>query len=156
MRIVVMTNYRMAHGWFACALVIASSHGAHTQQRSPALTPAGQTILQDRLATDGRPLYGYDGPGEPIKFPLPMCAFTGGLCGAANRDESVAVTPRYDWVGAFHDGRTAVRVGGFYGFIARTGHGIVPPHYRIVDDCKFGCAQVDVDGKSGLIDRDGR
>jgi hypothetical protein len=30
------------------------------------------------------------------------------------------------------------------------------PQYRIVDGYKFGFAQVDVDGKSGLIDRDGK
>lgn len=151
-----MMSYRMVRGWLACALSIASVHGAHAQQPSPALTPAGQAILHDKLAADGRPLYGYDGPGEPMTFPLPICAFTGGLCGAVNHDGSVAVTPRYDWVGAFHDGRAAVRLEGLYGFVDETGHEIVPPHYRIVDDYKFGFAQIDVDGKSGLIDRDGR
>jgi len=32
----------------------------------------------------------------------------------------------------------------------------VPPRYRIVGDYRFGFAQVDIDGKSGLIDRDGK
>src|SRR5262249_50067674 len=36
------------------------------------------------------------------------------------------------------------------------GREVVTPQYRIVDDYHFGFAQVDVDGKSGLIDRDGK
>src|SRR5262249_28084855 len=88
--------------------------------------------------------------------PRPDCMFRGGLCGAVNRDGTVAVPPRYDWVGGFFDGRAAVRVGGLYGFVDEAGREIVKPQYRIVDDYKFGFAQVDVDGKSGLIDRDGK
>ena len=38
----------------------------------------------------------------------------------------------------------------------KRGGEVVKPQYRIVDDYKFGFAQVDVDGKSGLIDRDGK
>ena len=83
------------------------------------------------------------------------CMFPGGLCGAVHRDGTVAVPPRYDWVGPFSDNRAAVRVGGLYGFVDEEGREVVKPQYRIVDDYKFGFAQVDVDGKSGLIDRDG-
>ena len=36
------------------------------------------------------------------------------------------------------------------------GYEIVPPRYRLVGDYRFGFAQVDIDGKSGLIDRDGK
>ena len=85
-----------------------------------------------------------------------MCTFPRGLCGAVNRDGTVAVPPRYDWVGKFSDNRAAVRLGGLYGFVDEEGREIVKPHYRIVDDYKFGFAQVDIDGKSGLIDRDGK
>jgi hypothetical protein len=59
-------------------------------------------------------------------------------------------------VGQFAEGRAAVRVGGLYGFVDEAGREIVKPQYRIVDDYKFGFAQVDVNGKSGLIDRDGK
>ena len=72
------------------------------------------------------------------------------------RDGTVAVPPRYDWVGTFSEDRAAVRVGGLYGFVDEEGREVVKPQYRIVDDYKFGFAQVDVDGKSGLIDRDGK
>ena len=92
---------------------------------------------------------------RPVTFPLAMCAFSGGLCGAVHRDGTIAVPPRYDWVGTFSNNRAAVRLGGLYGFVDEEGREVVRPQYRIVDEYKFGFAQVDVDGKSGLIDRDG-
>jgi hypothetical protein len=127
-----------------CSKVIAlvammSAHGACAQDKPFDLTPAGRAILLARSQT----------------FPLPMCTFPGGLCGAVHHDGSVAVPPRYDWVGAFSNNRAAVRLGGLYGFVDEEGREVVKPQYRIVDDYKFGFAQVDVDGKSGLIDRDG-
>jgi hypothetical protein len=139
------------------ALIAAMfAHGAHAQDQEMGLTPAGKAILQRILAVDGRPLYDRPGPTKPMTFPLAMCTFPRGLCGAVRRDGTVAVPPRYDWVGPFSDNRAAVRLGGLYGFVDENGHEIVQPQYRIVDDYKFGFAQVDVDGKSGLIDRDGK
>jgi hypothetical protein len=155
-QIAIMTGYQMARRWLAYAFAIACAHGALAQQPSPALTPAGREVLQEKLSAEA--LYGQahrDHPRPPLTFPLPMCAFPGGLCGAVNRDGSVAVPPRYDWVGSYHDGRAAMRNGGLYGFVDENGGEIVPPRYRIVGDYKFGFAQVDVDGKSGLIDRNG-
>ena len=120
--------------------------GALAQDPPLELTPAGKAILQGTIA----------GATKPMTFPLAMCTFPGGLCGAVRRDGTVAVPPRYDWVGTFSDNRAAVRVGGLYGFVDEEGREVVKPQYRIVDDYKFGFAQVDVDGKSGLIDRDGK
>ncbi|PAY03467.1 hypothetical protein CK489_40195 [Bradyrhizobium sp. UFLA03-84] len=129
-------------------------HGAlaqdKPQDRSIELTPAGKAVLQELIAQRPSP---YD---PPSTGPLPMCAFPGGLCGVVRRDGTVAVFPRYDWVGSFSDNRAAVRIGGLYGFIDEDGREIVKPQYRIVDDYHYGFAQVDVDGKSGLIDRDGK
>ncbi|MBR1152237.1 WG repeat-containing protein [Bradyrhizobium sp. JYMT SZCCT0428] len=143
--------------WKAAALVaVMLATAALAQDKPPELTPAGKAILQDKLAIDGRPLYDRPGPGKPMTFPLAMCTFPGGFCGAVRRDGSVAVLPKYDWVGTFSDNRAAVRVGGLYGYVDEDGHEIVKPQYRIVDDYHFGFAQVDVDGKSGLIDRDGK
>jgi hypothetical protein len=136
-------------------VAVVFAHGAFAQDKPPDLTPAGKVILQGKIAADGRPLYDRPGPSQPMTFPVAMCAFPGGLCGAVRRDGSVAVAPRYDWVGTFSDSRAAVRVGGFYGFVDEDGREVVRPQYRIVDNYKFGFAQVDVDGKSGLIDRDG-
>ncbi|MBR1237206.1 WG repeat-containing protein [Bradyrhizobium sp. AUGA SZCCT0182] len=141
----------------AAALVaVMLATAALAQDKRPELTPAGKAILQDKLAIDGRPLYDRPGPGKPITFPLAMCTFPGGLCGAVRRDGSVAVLPRYDWVGTFSDNRAAVRLNGLYGFVDEDGREVVKPQYRIVDDYHFGFAQVDVGGKSSLIDRDGK
>ena len=137
-------------------IAVLAVSSALAQDQSPDLTPAGRAILQRMLEADGRPLYDRPGPREPMTFPLPMCAFPGGLCGAVRRDGTVAVAPKYDWVGTFSDNRAAVRVGGLYGFVDDEGREVVKPQYRVVDDYRFGFAQVDVDGKSGLIDRDGR
>jgi hypothetical protein len=137
-------------------VVVMLVHSALAQDKQLDLTPAGKAILQDKIAVDGRPLYDRPGPTKPVTFPLAMCTFPGGLCGAVRRDGTIAVPPRYDWVGTFSDNRAAVRVGGLYGFVDEEGREIVKPQYRIVDDYKFGFAQVDVDGKSGLIDRDGK
>jgi hypothetical protein len=134
----------------AVLIAILLAHGVLAQDKPPELTPAGKAILQSKLA--------YDRPGSrnPLTFPLAMCTFPGGLCGAVRRDGSVAVPPQYDWVGKFSDHRAAVRLSGLYGFVDEDGREIVKPQYRVVDDYRFGFAQVDVDGKSGLIDRDGK
>jgi hypothetical protein len=133
-------------------VVVMFAQGAHGQDTPPPdLTPAGKAILQEG---GGRSFYQRVGSTGP-QFPLAMCAFPGGLCGAVRRDGTVAVAPRYDWVGTFTDNRAAVRVGGLYGFIDEDGREVVKPQYRMADDYKFGFAQVDVDGKSGLIDREG-
>ena len=140
----------------AIPVILAFGLQAQAQDRPIELTAAGKAILEAKLANDGRPLDDRPGPETPVTFPLATCAFPGGLCGAVRRDGSVAVPPRYDWVGTFSDGRAAVRSSGLYGFVDEHGNEIVPPHYRIVGDYKFGFAQVDMDGKSGLINRDGR
>lgn len=146
------------HVWSKVAALIAVlfAGSVRAQDKPLDLTPAGKAILQSILEADGRPSYDRPGPGRPATFPLVMCTFPGGLCGAVRRDGTVAVQPQYDWVGIFSENRAAVRVGGLYGFVDDEGREIVKPQYHIVDDYKFGFAQVDVDGKSGLIDRDGK
>src|SRR5258708_498208 len=140
----------------AALVAVMLAHGAVAQDKPLNLTPAGRTILQGEIAVDGQQLYDRPGPTRPATFPLAMCRFPGGLCGAVRRDGTIAVLPRCDWVGTFSENRAAVRVGGLYGFVDEDGREIVKPQYRIVDDYMFGFAQVDVDGKSGLIDRDGK
>jgi len=140
----------------AVLTVVAWAYGACAQDKPLELTPAGKAILQGQIAADRAALNSPSGPIKPATFPLVICAFPRGLCGAVNRDGTVAVRPQYDWVGKFADNRAAVRHGGLYGFVDEEGREIVKPQYRIVDDYKLGFAQVDVDGKSGLIDRDGK
>jgi hypothetical protein len=137
-----------------CVLALLSC--ATARELAVDLTPAGREILRVKLALDDQLRDNPSRPSKPLVFPLPMCTFPGGLCGAVRRDGSVAVPPHYDWVGAFAEGRAAFRLGALYGFIDENGQEVVPPRYRIVGDYKFGFAQVDVEGKSGLIDRDGK
>jgi hypothetical protein len=147
-----------ARNWsnVAALVVVMQAHGALAQDQPLELTPAGKAIFQRKIAVDDRSRIDQPGLTRPTTFPLAMCMFPRGLCGAVRRDGTVAVPPRYDWVGTFSDNRAAIRVGGLYGFVDEDGREIVKPQYRIVDDYKFGFAQVDVDGKSGLIDRDGK
>jgi hypothetical protein len=136
-------------------IAVMSSNGALAQDVPTELTPAGKAILQDAIARDRQAVDDRSGLIKPTTFPLSICAFPGGLCGAIHRDGTIAVPPRYDWVGTFSENRAAVRVGGLYGFVDDEGREVVKPQYHIVGDYKFGFAQVDVNGKSGLIDRNG-
>jgi WG repeat protein len=153
---------RKVTGIAAMSALLLMQGSSVAQDRPVELTPAGKAILAEKLADTDRQL---DVPwsAEPVwfvapklTFPLPMCAFPGGLCGAVHRDGTVAVPPRYDWVGKFSDGRASVRADGLYGFVDEGGHEVVKPQYAIVGEYKYGFAQVDIDGKSGLIDRDGK
>ena len=147
-----------ARSWsnVAALVALAWAHGAIAQDQQPKLTPVGEVILQSEIARNSQLLQNPTGQNKPLTFPLAMCTFPGGLCGAVRSDGSVAVPPRYDWVGVFSDSRAAMRLGGLYGFVDDEGREVVSPRYRIVGDYKFGFAQVDVDGRSGVIDRDGK
>jgi hypothetical protein len=93
--------------------------------------------------------------GIPIASPVPMCVFEHGLCGALNSGGSIAVQPRFDWVGSFHEGRALVRTNGLYGYVAIDGRLIVEPQYLLAGDYWRGFAEVDIGGKSALIDLQG-
>lgn len=143
--------------WNVAALgAILLAQAALAQEQQSELTPAGKAILKSVIAGDSPPRSARAGATKEAIFPLAMCTFHGGICGAVRRDGTVAIPPRYDWVGPFSDGRAAVRVGGLYGFVDEDGREVVKPQCRVVGDYKFGFAQVDVDGKSGLIDREGK
>jgi WG repeat protein len=90
-----------------------------------------------------------------VSFPLPTCVFEGGLCGALNRDGTVAVAPQFDWVGRFREGRALVRSGGLYGYVETTGRLVVEPQYELAGDYWRGFAEVSIAGKSALIDLEG-
>jgi WG repeat protein len=91
-------------------------------------------------------------------FPLPVC--DAGKCGALNRDGTFVVMPAYDWVDNFFEGRAVVRVRDrysyLYGYVDDAGRVMWRPQFAVADRFSRGFAQIDVDGKSGLIDREGR
>jgi hypothetical protein len=94
--------------------------------------------------------------GTLPSFPLPSCVFENGLCGALNRDGTIALLPQFDWVGTFHEGRALVRSNGLYGYVDMAGRLVVEPQYALAGDYWRGLAEVDIGGKSALIDLEGR
>src|SRR5690349_16855225 len=88
----------------AALLAVMLAHYSLAQDKALDLTPAGKAILKAALAADAQRSSDRPVSGKPLTFPLPVCTFPGGLCGAVRRDGSIAVPPRYDWVGAFSDG----------------------------------------------------
>jgi len=147
---------------FATLVVLFSATYASAQGTSPGietnparkLLPIGKIILQAAVEREDKATNA--GIRTSISFPLPMCGFTGGLCGAVNRDGTIAVAPEFDWVDAFHEDRALVRQTGLYGYVDTAGRLIAKPQYRIAGTFFRGYAQVDVEGTSGLIDREGR
>ena len=95
---------------FATLVAIVMSQGAFAQDQPLELTPAGKAILHSNLASDGQLLRDRPGLIKPVTFPLAMCTFPSGLCGAVHRDGTVAVPPRYDWVGTFSERGAALRL----------------------------------------------
>ena len=96
------------------------------------------------------------GTPPALSFPVSMCLFEGGFCGAVNRDGTIAVAPEFDWVGDFREGRALVRKAGLYGYVDTAGRHVVEPQYVLAGEFWRGFAEVSVDGKSALIDEDGR
>jgi hypothetical protein len=121
-----------------------------------ALPPIVRTVLAEALAREKRERLDPERDRWAVSFPLPVCLFEHGQCGAVDRDGRVVVTPRYDFVGNFHEGRAVVRSGGLYGYVDTNGRVVVEPQYAMAGRYKLGVAEVDVDGKSGLIDLQGR
>jgi len=91
-------------------------------------------------------------------FPMPVC--DRGLCGAVDRDGTLAVPFAYESVQPFFEGRALVRVrhrySYLYGYVDDTGRVIARPQYAVAGRFTRGFAQVDVEGKSGLLDREGQ
>jgi len=91
-------------------------------------------------------------------FPMPF-RFDGKY-GALNRDGTYAVSPTYDWMDDFSEGRAVVglqdRFTTLYGYVDESGGVIWPPNFAVADRFSRGLAQVEVDGASGLIDREGK
>jgi WG containing repeat len=155
--------------WYAALFVVAATGWSSARAQAPATTPTAEPRLRQgsphllravRAATVARALAdedraSKDGTYTPVSFPLPMCIFDGGLCGALNRDGTVAVTPQFDWVGTFREGRALVRSGGLYGYVDTAGRVVAEPKYELAGNYWRGFAEISIDGKSGLIDLEG-
>jgi hypothetical protein len=144
------------------AALIAARANAQAQDRVSArqILPIARTFLSESLAKEDE--LKRRGPRRvvffpaSVSFPLPICLFDGGLCGAVNRDGSIVVEPRFDFVDDFHEGRALVRSGGLYGYVDLQGRLVVEPQYPIAGRYYRSLAEVEIGGKSALIDLDGR
>jgi len=162
MQIVAATRHLAAMFASSTIIVALQVAGANAQPRDQAgarpLLPIARTFLSEALAKEEE--IKRRGPrvvaGFPVSFPLPMCLFEGGLCGAVNRDGSIVVEPRFDFVDDFHEGRALVRSGGLYGYVDLQGQLVVEPQYPIAGRYYRGLAEVDIGGKSALIDLEGK
>jgi hypothetical protein len=141
---------------FASELCSAQPLGENGVKRliwSP-LPPAVQKVLDAKLNQE-RVAKQIDAVIDP--FPLPVCL---GLCGAINRDGTVAVEPKYDWVDRFYEERAVVRVRDrydhLYGYVDDSGRVISKPQFSVAGRFFRGLAQIDVDGNAGVIDREGK
>lgn len=77
--------------------------------------------------------------------------------GFISTDEELVIEPRYDWVGAFREGRAEVKVGEKMGLIDKRGEYVIPPVYDIVDyDHTTGHSAVKRDDKWLLFDYSGK
>jgi hypothetical protein len=144
------------------AVMLSALHADAENSPTPALLPIGRLLLQDALAAE-KAGTANRGEGDLVLgaipaawFPLPSCAFPGGLCGAVDRNGAVVVAPAYDWVDVFRGERAIVRVGRFYGAIDSTGRVIVPVEYEDVEFFSGDLFRVVREGVSGLIDFEGR
>ena len=148
----------MLVGFVVCVVVGAStSVRSQTDTKSDTLSPVARALLADALAAeDAAKRRGPRRVARVVSFPLPMCAFERGLCGAVNRDGSIAVAPKFDFVDDFHEGRAVVRLGGLYGYVDLRGRVVVELQYALAGRYRLGLAEVDVGGKSALIDLDGK
>lgn len=148
----------MLAGFVVCVIVAApASVQSQTDTKSDTLSPIARALLADALAAeDAAKRRGPRRVARVVSFPLPTCAFERGLCGAVNRDGSIVVVPRFDFVDDFHEGRAVVRLGGLYGYVDLQGRVVVEPQYALAGRYRLGLAEVDVGGKSALIDLDGK
>ena len=145
----------------AGAVTILVGSAAAQTNAAPELLPIGRILLQDALSeeTAGPPRGGADDVAfssvPAAWFPLPSCAFPGGLCGAVDRNGAAVVAPIYDWVGRFREGRAIVRSGRLYGIVDTTGRVVAPVEYDDVEVFSHGLLRVVRGRKAGLIDLDG-
>src|SRR5262245_54155737 len=157
-RVTVMFASTAIIAAFEVACTAASAEPREVAAEARPLLPIARAFLSEALAKEDE--IKRRGPKRvlffPVSFPLPICLFEGGLCGAVNRDGSFVVEPRFDFVDDFHEGRALVRRNGLYGYVDLQGRLVVEPQYPIAGRYHLGLAEVDVDGKSALIDLEGK
>jgi hypothetical protein len=87
--------------------------------------------------------------------------------GFCDKNKNIVITPKYDFVQPFSEGRALVSLNEKYGFIDEKGNEVISIKYDIIylphglgtdmgDDFIDGLARVKLNGKWGFINRDGK
>nr|WP_246623808.1 WG repeat-containing protein [Sphingomonas colocasiae] len=88
---------------------------------------------------------------------VPRCGGPFRLCGHVDQDSGIPHIPfRFEIAQHFSEGLAAVRTGGRFGYIDRSGKLIIPARYRAAGPFLHGYAEVRTGRGSGIIDRTGR
>jgi WG containing repeat len=122
---------------------------------APQLSPTLRRTLEAELKRDERAKkIGV----HPPSFPLTVCF--AGRCGALNRDGTYAVPLKHNWMDRFFEGRAIVQAregkATLYGYVDEAGRVVWRPQFATAGRFSRGLAQIDFDGASGLVDRDGK
>ena len=64
--------------------------------------------------------------------------------------------PQYDFAERFSDGLAAVKVGGRFGYIDKTGRVVIPLQFDSAGEFSDGVAEVEVGGEFGYINTSGK
>lgn len=78
------------------------------------------------------------------------------MVGFIDPSSAFVITPAFDQVAAFREGRAAVRIGAAWGFIDQSGRRVVDLRFQGASYFSGGYAAVRLDGAWGYIDRTGR
>lgn len=90
--------------------------------------------------------------------------FSEGLCqfkdksgkhGFFDKSGAVAIDPRFDYVGDFHDGIAGVTINGKMGAVDKNGIMVIKPQFDFICDFEDGLALAELDGKWGVINKMG-
>jgi hypothetical protein len=133
-----------------------NDQGDLAERDAPPIPLTVRRALDARLASEAKATKIDTEPSD--RFPMVVC--DSGRCGAINRNGTWAVIPAYDGVELFREGRAVVEMrkpySYVYGFVDDAGRIIARPQYTAVGHFSHGFAQIEVEDRIGLIDREGQ
>lgn len=79
-----------------------------------------------------------------------------GKWGAYNERGEMVISPRFQNIDHFSDGKAAFELDGKWGYVNKQGKIVVSPRFDKAYSFRRGLAYIEIDGKAGFIDRKGR